>query len=139
MSSRKSAMCFTASKENADKTEKVQKKKRLSCVPSLSLNTASIQDKKKAHLSFSEEFHETIKEVEIEVDLYTGAKVPYKTITSETIGNIIKYFEAHYNLPKNKTSMTYNESYLLPCLSLCDIPGLLQEEHPTITSMLNSD
>ncbi|ELP83700.1 hypothetical protein EIN_468340 [Entamoeba invadens IP1] len=117
--------------------------KRMSMIPTLSLSkTEQTKDPKKfARLSFSEEFQEKMhdqKSIEIEIDLYTGVSIPYKTTIGETILSIIKYCEATYDLQKNSIVMVYKENFLLPCLSLSDVPDLISDKHPVIQALKDS-
>ncbi|KAL7720491.1 Uncharacterized protein QTN25_002258 [Entamoeba marina] len=123
-----------------DKTSRIKSRSsRLSLIPTLSLQATekSKDPKKLARLSFSEEFHEQVSEIEIEIDLYTGKRIPYKTTTGETIQNIIKYCEEKHDVPKNTVAMTYKENFLLPCLSLADVPNLEKDNHPVILAILD--
>ncbi|KAL7722268.1 Uncharacterized protein QTN25_001016 [Entamoeba marina] len=114
-----------------------QRSERLSLIPTLSLSVTeqTVDRKKLARLSFSDEFHEHVNEIEIDIDLYTGKRVTFKTTTGETIQNIIKYCEEKHDVPKGTVAMVYKENLLLPCLSLADVPDLAQDSHPVITAV----
>ena len=109
--------------------------KRLSVsIPSLPIS-ASNTTKPFDRLSFSEEFHETVHPITVRVSLASGEVVAIPTTTGETVKNIAKFLEEHHGMPKDTVMLTYNDSLLLPCLSLADVPGLTTDPHPVIAAV----
>ena len=55
-----------------------------------------------------------------------------------TIRNLIKIIEAKYNLPKDKLTLSYKETFLLHCLSISDIPELMNDEKPIVDARMEN-
>ena len=127
--------------------------KRKSRIPSI--DTGSLRQK--SRLSFSQEFNLEKKPVKLLVtlnidysDLSTDRSdksedqidqtnitnindhFSFETTIGETVGNILQKIEDKYELPKDHIMMIYDDSYLIKCLSLCDIPKLSDDPSPSV-------
>ena len=122
-------------------SKKIKVRKLNQHIPTLSLaKTEQTKDPKKLQrLSFSEEFKEKITEKKKIITIkFNGETFDQEMDIGHTIRNLIKIIEAKYNLPKDKLQLTFKETFLLTCLSISDIPELMNEEHPIVDAHLEN-
>ena len=122
-------------------SSKIKVRKLGKNIPTLSLaKTEQTKDPKKLQrLSFSEEFKEKITEKKKTITVrYNGEEFDQEMDIGHTVRNLIKIIEAKYNLPKDKLQLTYKETFLLCCLSISDIPELMNDEKPIVDAKLEN-
>ena len=110
-------------------------------IPTLSLaKTEQTKDPKKLQrASFSEEFKEKIVEKKITITVkFNNDVFDQEMDEGHTVRNLIKIIEAKYDLPKDQLELSYNDNFLLSCLSFSDIPDFVKDPHPTVIAMMSN-